>query len=179
MCKCSMKCFLFSILDGILNDTATEGSIRLSNGSGPHKGRVEVFLFGHWGTVCDYRWDLADATVVCHQLGYMRAVEAPRSAAFGAGSGPSWYSNVWCRGTEMNLAECYKYDYSSKFRQDCSHSQDAGVVCSSKSKSTCCVSHTFFETCSLLVSKKWPWCRSSKKERTATSQGQTHGIALS
>ena len=122
--------FALSILGGILNDTVADGSIRLMNGSGPHKGRVEIFLFGHWGTVCDYNWDLADATVVCHQLGYLRAVEAPRSAAFGAGSGPSWYSYVQCTGTEMNLTECRKYHNS--FGSACSHSRDAGVVCSSE-----------------------------------------------
>ena len=65
----------------------------------PLEGRVEVFLLGHWGTVCDYYWDVVDTTVVCHQLGYPRAVEAPRYAAFGAGSGPSWYSHVHCTGT--------------------------------------------------------------------------------
>ena len=81
--------------------------------------------------MCDYSWDLADATVVCHQLGYPRAVEAPRYATFGAGNGPSWYSNVRCAGTEMNLTECSK-SYSS-FGSACSHSRDAGLVCSSES----------------------------------------------
>ena len=124
--------FALSISGRILNDTVEDGSIRLVNGSNPHKGRVEIFLLGHWGTVCDNGWDLDDATVVCHQLGYLRAVEAPRSAAFGAGSGPSWYSNVMCDGTEMNLTECRKYDYYYYFGNACSHSQDVGVVCSSK-----------------------------------------------
>ena len=91
-----------------------------------------MFLFGQWGTVCDYRWDLADATVVCHQLGYLRAVEAPRYSSFGGGSGPSWYSNVECVGTEMNLTKCSKS--TSPFGRACSHSHDAGVVCSSESE---------------------------------------------
>ena len=103
-------------------------------GASPLEGRVEIFFLGHWGTVCSnyysYTWDLADATVVCHQLGYLRAVGAPRSAAFGAGSGPSWYSNVRCTGTERNLIECSK-SFSSHGNA-CSHSQDAGVVCSSE-----------------------------------------------
>ena len=97
-------------------------------GDTPNVGRVEVFLLGQWGTVCDNTWDRADATVVCHQLGYLRAVGAPRSAAFGAGSGPSWYSNVRCAGTERNLTECTK-SFSS-IGSACSHSRDAGVVCS-------------------------------------------------
>ena len=119
------------LTDALLNDTTEEGTVQLVGGATPLEGRVEIFLLGHWGTVCDNGWDLADATVVCHQLGYLRAVGAPRSAAFGAGSGPSWYSYVGCVGTEHNLTECNHYNYSSG--GSCSHSQDAGVVCSSES----------------------------------------------
>ena len=114
------------------NETAAEGTVRLVGGATPLEGRVEVFLLGHWGTVCGYSWDLAEATVVCHQLGYLRAAEAPRYAAFGAGSGPSWYYSVYCAGTEHNLTECNNNNYN--FGSACSHSQDAGVVCSSEPK---------------------------------------------
>ena len=126
---CTLHLALYT--DALLNDTAEEGTVRLIGGGTPLEGRVEVFLLDAWGTVCDYNWDLVDATVVCHQLGYLRAVGAPRSAAFGAGSGPSWYSNVRCAGTEKNLTECSK-SYSSQ-GSACLHSQDAGVVCSSES----------------------------------------------
>ena len=121
------------LADALLNDTAEEGTVRLVGGDTPLEGRVEIFLLDQWGTVCDSNWDLADATVVCHQLGYLRAVEAPRSAAFGAGSGPSWYSYVGCVGTEMNLTECNHYNRHYITGSVCSHSQDAGVACSSES----------------------------------------------
>ena len=120
----------------MLHDIAEEGTVRLVGGPTPLEGRVEVFFLRQWGTVCGYIWDLADATVVCHQLGYLRAVAVPGTAAFGAGSGPSWYSNVGCTGNEMNLTEC-----SSSFSLSgsaCSHSQDAGAVCSSESQSLFC-----------------------------------------
>ena len=100
-------------------------------GTTPLEGRVEIFLLGHWGTVCDYNWDIVDAIVVCRQLGYPRAVEAPISAAFGAGSGPSWYYRMYCTGTESNLTECSKNTYN--FGSACPHSRDAGAVCSSQS----------------------------------------------
>ena len=132
-------------IDAVSNDTAAEGTIRLVGGETPLEGRVEIFLLGHWGTVCDMGWDFVEATVVCQQLGYLTAVEAPRSAFFGPGSGPSWYS-VGCTGMEHDLTECnyyytryYTYFPESAFGNACSHSQDAGVVCSSESQSLLCI----------------------------------------
>ena len=115
-------------------EPAEEGSVRLVGGDTLLEGRVEVFLLGQWGTVCDYSWDFADATVVCRQLGYLQAIEAPRSAYFGAGSGPSWYYSVYCSGTEVTLTQCSRS--TSNFGSACSHSNDAGVVCSSESQSS-------------------------------------------
>ena len=106
-------------------------------GTTPLEGRVEVFHLGHWGTVCDYSWDVVDAIVVCHQLGYPRAIEAHRNAVFGAGSGPSWYSSLHCTGTERNLTECSKS--ISNTGSACSHSRDAGAVCSSQSHALLCI----------------------------------------
>ena len=133
---CAHVC-TYSYIDVTSNDTAAEGSIRLVGGDTLLEGRVEVFLLGQWGTVCDYSWDFFDATVVCRQLGYPRAVEAPRYAAFGAGSGPSWYYRVYCTGTERNLTECSKSNYN--FGSACSHSRDAGAVCSSQFHALLCI----------------------------------------
>ena len=126
--------YLFTVyipIDVTSDDTVAEGSVRLVEGTTPLEGRVEIFLLGQWGTVCDYNWDIVDAIVVCRQLGNLQAVEAPRYAAFGAGSGPSWYYSVHCTGTERNLTECSKS--ISNFGRACSHLRDAGAVCSSQS----------------------------------------------
>ena len=124
------SCTVYIPIDVTSNDSATERAVRLVGGDSLLEGRVEIFLLGQWGTVCDYNWDFADATVVCRQLGYPRAIEALRYAAFGAGSGPSWYYSLYCTGTERNLTECSKS--TSNFGSACSHSRDAGAVCSSK-----------------------------------------------
>ena len=100
--------------------------VRLVRGSGRHEGRVEVYHNGVWGTVCDDGWDLPDAMVVCHQLGYGPAVGALGFAAFGRGSGPIWYANVNCNGREANLAQCA---HGGLGVDTCYHSEDAGVIC--------------------------------------------------
>ena len=48
------------------------------------EGRVEVYHNGVWGTI----WSIIDATVVCKELGYARAIASPNYGAFGTGTGP-------------------------------------------------------------------------------------------
>lgn len=101
--------------------------MRVRGGEDRCSGRVELWHDGSWGTVCDDSWDLADAEVVCRQLGCGQAVGAPAGAAFGPGSGPVWLDEVACRGSEASLWSCPAEPWG---RADCGHKEDAGVRCS-------------------------------------------------
>ena len=106
----------------------SNGTIRLVGGSSNNEGRVEIF-YGQWGTVCDDFWDLNDATVVCRQLGYLRAVFAYRTSQFGEGTGPIWLDDIHCNGTESRLDQC---PHNGIGVHNCAHFEDAGVQCTSK-----------------------------------------------
>ncbi|XP_043393605.1 antigen WC1.1-like isoform X18 [Chelonia mydas] len=108
-------------------DTAGAEELRLANGGSPCAGRVEVKHQDQWGTVCDDGWDMADAGVVCKQLGCGAAVSADDQAHFGAGSGKIWLDEVACDGTESALWHCGNEGFGES---DCSHAEDAGVTCS-------------------------------------------------
>ncbi|KAI4576282.1 hypothetical protein MJT46_002117 [Ovis ammon polii x Ovis aries] len=106
-----------------------EGSrqLRLVDGGGPCAGRVEILDQGSWGTICDDRWNMEDAHVVCRQLGCGEALEATLSSSFGAGSGPIWLDNVKCTGKESHVWRCPSQRWG---KHNCDHREDAGVICS-------------------------------------------------
>ncbi|XP_037353999.1 antigen WC1.1-like, partial [Talpa occidentalis] len=101
--------------------------LRLRGGDSACSGRVEVWHAGAWGTVCDDSWGLAEAHVVCGQLGCGSALDAPRAAAFGPGNGSIWLDEVRCRGGESSLWECPAAPWG---QSNCKHEEDAGVRCS-------------------------------------------------
>ncbi|NXK98139.1 C163A protein, partial [Formicarius rufipectus] len=99
--------------------------VRLVGSPGHCAGRVEVYASGTWSTICQERWDLQDATVVCRELGCGAALEALGSARFGPGTGTLWPYIADCNGTEESLWECPRSE-----QRECRHGAGAGAVCS-------------------------------------------------
>ena len=110
--------------------------IRLADGPNLQTGRVEVYTNGTggldnalWGTICDDYWDILDARVICHQLGYPDAVAAPLFAHYGEGTGPIWLDNMQCLGNELNIFGCA---HNGINYHNCRHEEDASVECSGR-----------------------------------------------
>ncbi|XP_067319356.1 deleted in malignant brain tumors 1 protein-like [Anolis sagrei] len=99
---------------------------RLVNGTNRCSGRVEVFFYLYWWSVCEDEWDLRDAQVVCRELGCGAALSAPGGSLFGTGEGvENWYYEPKCLGTEIAFNQCM---FDLRYR--CHSRESAGVVCS-------------------------------------------------
>ncbi|XP_062860612.1 HHIP-like protein 1 isoform X2 [Trichomycterus rosablanca] len=92
------------------------------------RGRVEIFIRGEWGTVCDDLFDIKSASVVCRQLGFSRAVRIAKPGEMGVGSVGLriLLDDVECEGTERTLLHC---KHATIGKHNCAHAEDVGVVC--------------------------------------------------
>lgn len=107
--------------------------IRLSNERGQkHMGRIEVKAFGRWGYVCDDKFGMDDANVVCRELGYkLGAAEVKSNSYYAPNANMSTESmfmmdEVNCSGIESSLREC---DFNGWGNSDCNAEEVVGVVC--------------------------------------------------
>ena len=71
--------------------------------------------------------------MVCRQLGFPDAISALTRASFGAGSIDQLIvlDEVACIGTETNILNC---PHAPIGVNDCSHSEDASVICKDNCK---------------------------------------------
>ncbi|MGH0144772.1 UNVERIFIED_CONTAM: hypothetical protein FKN15_004171 [Acipenser sinensis] len=133
--------------DRDVNGIPSSLPMRLMDGENEKEGRVEIYINGQWGTICDDGWTDRDAEVVCRQLGYKGLAKARTMAYFGEGKGPIHIDNVKCTGNERSLADCIKQPIGM---HNCRHSEDAGVICNyGEEKTTETSKDPFSSTCGL------------------------------
>ncbi|XP_029466897.1 scavenger receptor cysteine-rich type 1 protein M130-like isoform X2 [Rhinatrema bivittatum] len=99
-------------------------SVRLVNGTDRCLGTLEVMEVGSWGTVCARGWNLADADVVCRELGCGKAAFQPDKGHLPFSSQQMAISDVDCGGQEQFLWQCG----FNRHTQACSDGQ-VQVVC--------------------------------------------------
>ena len=85
---------------------------------------------GVWGTVCDDGWNINEGTVACRQFGYS-FVRVVTSSVYGSGTGQIWLDDLSCTGSESRIIDCSHNGFGVN---DCSHSEDAGLVCEANCK---------------------------------------------
>lgn len=109
--------------------------VRLSDDRGrKNQGRVEVKAFGKWGYVCDDKFSLIDAHVLCRELGFSLGAAEVKSNSYYTpheslidGSETIFnMDEVNCQGNETSLKEC---DFSGWGVSDCNAEEVVGVIC--------------------------------------------------
>ncbi|XP_052784322.1 uncharacterized protein LOC128220099 isoform X2 [Mya arenaria] len=105
--------------------TLNISTVRLVDGDGVYKGRVEIEVNGTYGTICDSLFDLEDAEVICKT--YNQSFGAAyyfTGARYGEGTGPIHIDRLFCGETNTFLYQCPYHSVGF-----CDHSRDVSVVC--------------------------------------------------
>lgn len=122
MSNCCFCCFVFYYYYCYFSV-----KVRLAGGNSNTQGRVELAINDVWGTICDDKWTLKSAKVICLMLRLPEAIAAPGNSGFGAGFGKIWLDEVTCDGNEMSILNCRHLGLGVS--TICDHSEDAGVIC--------------------------------------------------
>lgn len=118
----------------IVPDLPPKVPIRLLGGASELEGRLQIYLNGKWGTVCDHGWNIINAALVCHQLGYalnptdwrLQRSELPNAGT----SEDVILSHVRCTEHDIDITKCRAEKASTKdFFNSCTHTQDVGIRC--------------------------------------------------
>ena len=80
--------------------------VHLVGSSFVYTGRVEVFMNGIWGRICQNGWDKNAADVVCRESGFKKAVAEFVGSGVSDGTDPIVMSGLKCQGDEISLSHC-------------------------------------------------------------------------
>ena len=129
--KCEVNCSVGQFQAPIdLAKIGVELSLRLRSLEGSKtKGRLEIKHEGHWGSICDDRWDKEEADVACRQLmlGPPVTILYSRAKNFQElNISTILLDDVACKGHEENLGECKSLGWGT---HNCGHSENVHIEC--------------------------------------------------
>ncbi|KAB0387618.1 hypothetical protein FD755_002574 [Muntiacus reevesi] len=139
--------------------------VRLTkNGSSQCEGQVEMNFSGRWRALCASHWSLANANVVCRQLGCGVAVSTPRGPRF----------RFHCSGVEFFLWSC---PVTVLGGPDCSHGNTASVICSGNQTQVLppCNDSVSEPAGSVASDESAPYCSDSRQLRLVDGGGPCAG----
>ena len=128
---------------GLLYNLTDHFPIRLTGGSAPNRGILEIYVNGQWGTVCDDSFGEQETYVACKQLGYYGHGVHYTNRQSGTSSAPIWMDDVYCPmsnkwRTISRLADCQTTSSALSFKtgyhwgkHNCGHGEDVEIVCQS------------------------------------------------
>ncbi|KAL4219778.1 hypothetical protein ACF0H5_020191 [Mactra antiquata] len=102
--------------------------IRLSNGTGPHSGIVELLVDGTWGTICNYNLGLNEAMTLCNMMN-LSLVSYYKTPVYGIGSGPTHISALSCNGNYNDINQCSYRTPTKHLPDNCTKHNDLSVDC--------------------------------------------------
>lgn len=104
--------------------TVGNNLVRLVEGNGVSSGRLEAFIDGGWGAVCDDKFDENDngTNVVCRSLGFTSGTQGDATNTDDTFA----MDEVICTGTESSLQQC---TYTDVTAEDCSASEAVLITC--------------------------------------------------
>ena len=130
LCNGVSQCGDYS--DEDTTDCNSPNKVRLRNGPSPNIGRVEIRHNGIWGTICEDKFGVEEAKVICRMAGFPadNAQIYTLKTNF-KGRGPIWISlsqEYTCSGYESDITQC---NANNLWNHDhhCRHQEDVAISC--------------------------------------------------
>ncbi|XP_066108694.1 antigen WC1.1-like [Saccopteryx bilineata] len=99
----------------------------MKNGTSQCEGNLEVNVSGEWRMLCASHWNMANADVVCRQLGCGVSLSITKEAYSVERDTQIWKAQFHCSGAESSLWNC---SMTALGIPDCTHGNMASVICS-------------------------------------------------
>ncbi|XP_061274005.1 antigen WC1.1-like [Bos javanicus] len=146
----------------------------MTNGSSQCEGQVEMNISGRWRVLCASHWSLANANVVCRQLGCGVAISTPGGPHLVGRDDQISTVRFHCLGAESFLWSC---PVTSLGGSDCSHGNTASVICSGNQTQVLpqCSDSLSEPTGSAASEESAPYCSDSRQLRLVDGGGHCAG----